>query len=214
MNTTSYAPGRAPRRLPGGAIRAIDQRRRPTVVAMDEPAIEPIGPVEVQILEQPAGDARLRYFTCGWPGKAVTEVNQTARRLSLDESLGRRTDVVTLTTMSGDLIGWSGIQRRHLCEVDDAPIPAGAYIVAIGTAWKYQGRRLDDGRRPGDALMTGTLEQIDTMFDDYPSPYTWARVLADNTKSLRLFTDRGFKHFSRPHMAEDVCARPAGMIAY
>jgi len=199
----------APRRITRGA--AGGRRHRLTAGAV----VEPIGPVEVQILEKPKGDARLRFFTCGWIGnKAVAEVNWAARLLSRGMLPGQLpTAVVTLTTAAGDLIGWAGVQRRHLCEVP-VPILAGAYIVAIGTAWKYQGRRLDDGRRPGDALMMGTLEKIATLFDDYPSPYTWARVLGDNTKSLRLFTDHGFEHFPRPHLPEgDVCARPAGLAA-
>jgi hypothetical protein len=194
------------RRMTRGAAGTRSPRRRLTAV----PGPGPIGPVEVQILDNPKGDDRLRFFTCGRTGDAaVAEVNWAARMLSRGLLLGQiPTVVVTLTKTAGELIGWAGVQRRHLCEVH-SPLPPGAYIVAIGTTWRYQGRRLDDGRRPGDALMAGTLDKIATLFDDYPSSYTWARVLPDNAKSLRLFTDHDFEHFPRPHLPEgDVCARP------
>jgi len=195
----------APRRIARRVARPADRRRHLSALVVPEQ----IGPVDVQILASPRGDERLRYFTCGWVGnEAAAEVNGAARVLSQGLPLGGMdTTVIALTRSSGELLGWAGVQRRHLCEVP-APIPPGAYIVAIGTAWKYHGQRLDDGRRPGDALMTGVLEKVAEMFDDWSSPYTWARVLPDNRKSMRLFGDHGFQHFPRPHLREgDLCAR-------
>ena len=220
-----------------GAFRAADARPRRV-------ATSPIGPVEFTVCESVMGDERFRYFTCGWPGMpAVQEINADSRHLARGHRLpGGKTQLVVLTaTETNQLIGWAGLQRRHLCELNDAgpcepclcpnrppppppilesglanpevrlplPFPRGVNIVAIATAYAFQGRRLDDGRRPGDVLIDGVLSYTPLIYGE--QPYIWARVLKNNPKSLRLFKAHGFEHFPRPQLPEDICARPAGL---
>jgi hypothetical protein len=86
-----------------------------------------------------------------------------------------------------------------VCSFKQAPVPIRAgrlignahCVHMLATDRLYHGKRLEDGSRPGDVLLRGALEHIETACDG-DMPFVWALVSPDNDRSRALFTRHGF----------------------
>lgn len=159
--------------------------------------VEPLRPA--RILVKPKKFAPLRNFSCGRKGKSWEKmVNGCARDLYLGKETFTQT-VVVLEDAGGKLIGVCSFLAHPL------PGPAGKFfgnaqrIHILGTDRLYHGKRLEDGSRPGDALLCGALEQIKLAYDGR-MPYVSALVSPENDRSRALFARHGFRGL--PYLGE------------
>src|ERR1700683_2410556 len=115
---------------------------------------EPLRPA--RILVTPKKYSPLRTFSCGRKGNSSEKlVNDCVRKLYLGKATLAQT-LVVLEDANGRLIGICGFYPHVLGEfAGDAQ-----RIHAVGIDRKYHGKRLEDGSRPGDALLHGALGQI------------------------------------------------------
>jgi ribosomal protein S18 acetylase RimI-like enzyme len=154
---------------------------------------EPLRPV--RILLAPKKYLPLRDFSCGRKGGFSEKlVNDCVR----DLYLGRETLTQTLVVLedaNGKLIGVCSFHQHALGKfMGDAQ-----RIHVVGIDRKYRGKRLEDGSRPGDALLRGALEQIE-MNCDGRMPYVSTLVYPENDRSRALFARQGFREL--PHSGE------------
>ncbi|HEY3970642.1 MAG TPA: hypothetical protein VGL79_04510 [Solirubrobacteraceae bacterium] len=135
----------------------------------------------------------LRGFSCGRKGDYSEKlVNECVRNLYLGRETLTQT-LVVLEDANGKLIGICSFYAHPLGKfMGDAQ-----RIHSIGIDRKYHGKRLEDGSRPGDALLRGTLELIETVCDDR-MPYVSTLVYPENDRSRALFSRHGFREMPYP----------------
>lgn len=152
---------------------------------------EPLRPA--RILVTPKKYPPLRAFSCGrkgeWSEKLVNDCTQNLY-------LGRETLTQTLIVMedaNGRLIGVCSFYPHSLGKfTGDAQ-----RIHVIGVDRRYHGKRLEDGTRPGDALLRGALGQIE-MACEGRMPYVSTLVNPENHRSRALFARHGFRELAYP----------------
>jgi hypothetical protein len=147
---------------------------------------EPLRPV--RILANPKKHLPLRNFSCGRKGEAWERlVNECVRNLYLGREPLAQT-VVVLEGADRKLIGVCTFYPHSLGKFrEDAQ-----RIHIIGTDRHYHGERLRDGSRPGDVLLRGALEQIESTFGGR-MPYVSTLVGPRNERSRALFARHGFR---------------------
>ncbi len=151
--------------------------------------VEPLRPA--RILAKPKRFAPLRSFSCGRNGKPWEKmVNEWARLLYQGTAPYTET-VVVLEDATGRLIGFCSF-RAHQLPIRGAKLARDTQRVhTLGTDRVCHGLRLEDGTRPGDALLRGALEQIKAACDGR-MPFVSALVAPDNARSLALFDRHRF----------------------
>jgi ribosomal protein S18 acetylase RimI-like enzyme len=204
------APGRyEPRfsRSDGGEV--ILERAWPPRTRADE--------VSARVVDPRQWDPMRRFWAGPSDDPANAEVNESARKLygghlaPQEEPVAQPFQrIVAVTRVSGALVGWCGIVRRHLAETL-VPLDPGAYIFAIATDHACRGTKVrleGELMRPGSAVMLAALRQVERDWGG-AMPYVWARVKPENAASQRLFDRHGFLAFTSPG-EETVRVRPAG----
>jgi hypothetical protein len=199
LERAGYAPRfSVPQRSASGAGRAS-----PSPALQDD--------VTARVVEPRLWDPMRRFWAGPSSDPASAEINESARKLYSGHLAPQETPhepfqrIVALTSSSDALIGWCGIVRRHLAE-QLVPMPAGAYLFAIGSDHAYRGRAVTFDDRPmraGSAILLAALRQVQQDWDD-EMPYVWARVKPGNEASQRLFDRHGFLAFASP--GEERCA--------
>jgi hypothetical protein len=176
------------------------------------------------VANEPSQYPPLVDFCCGKDGEAAHEVNRTARRLWSNTTVEPQVAVVLVENdvprfdNFAPLIGLCGVGARVL----EVPSPIdglddgeeGGYIVAFGIDSAYQGRKMADGSRPGNALLEGALHVVKAAFPGGRMRFVKAKILSDNRKSSRLFDEHGFDDLGiRGHnaVAERDVFRPPGL---
>jgi hypothetical protein len=155
--------------------------------------VEPLKPARV--LKRPRGHDPLKGFSCGpCTKKWEQHVNAVAGRLYAGEAAPQTT--VVLEDATGALVGvCSFLPRDLMLPVYREPLRGALYINMIGTDVRFQGLPLEDGSRPGDALLGGTLELIRSLHSG-AMPYVHALVAPKNTRSHALFERHDFGEIS------------------
>jgi hypothetical protein len=148
--------------------------------------VEPLKPV--RILANPKKYLPMRNFSCGRKGNTWEKlVNDCVRNLYLGKETLAQT-VVVMEDADGKLIGIGTFHPHSLGKLmGDAQ-----RIHIVGTDRLYHGQRLEDGSRPGDLLLRGTLEQIELACDSR-MPYVSTLVARENERSRALFSRHGFR---------------------
>jgi hypothetical protein len=110
------------------------------------------------------------------------------------------------------MLGLSSVKPRDLHPLlYREPLRGLPYIHMIGTDHRCQGKRLENGSSPGDALLTVTLEHIrDTLGD--PLPHVWAFVHPENKTSHKLFDRHDFGELSPAGDGDAVRIRAPGPL--
>jgi hypothetical protein len=159
-------------------------------------------------INKPKGDAAL-CFSCG-DGKYAQEVNG----LLMNQYLGVAQfhpviwvleDITGDTPRSMGVSGW----RLQTCPVPSVKDPLNEiYVHLIGLNEAYRKTWLPDGTRLGSILLDRTLRQIGADERGQAMPTVWAYVSQHNTKSHRMFGDRGFAYYPSPSAGDAVRWRP------
>jgi hypothetical protein len=135
----------------------------------------------------------LRGFSCGRKGDYSEKlVNECARNLYLGRETLTQT-LVVLEDTNSKLIGICSFHAHSLGRfMGDAQ-----RIHVVGVDRKYHGKRLEDGSRPGDALLRGALELIEVVCDNR-MPYVSTLIYPENHRSRALFARHGFRELPYP----------------
>ena len=157
--------------------------------------LEPLHPPRV--FSEPKRFAPLRSFSCGRKGNRwETSVNEWVK--DLYRGLERDQTVVVLEDARHKLIG--------LCSFISQPLVGGTsvgkdarriHMIAIDRL--YQGKRLEDGSRPSDVLLSAALEQIKSV-NGGRMPSVSALISPGNDRSHALFERHGFR--ALPYVGE------------
>jgi hypothetical protein len=135
----------------------------------------------------------LKAFSCGRKGDHSEKlVNGCVR----DLYLGRETLTQTLVVLedaNGKLIGVCSFFVHPLGRL----MSNAQRIHVIGIDRKHHGKRLEDGSRPGDALLRGTLEVIEVVCDNR-MPHVSTLINPENDRSRALFARNGFREMPYP----------------
>jgi hypothetical protein len=154
---------------------------------------EPLRPA--RIVERPRRYQPLKGFSCG-PGTEPWEghVNRVVRRLSRGEAIPQT--LVVVEDATGALVGVCSFWPRDLLlPLRSQALCAIPYINMIATERRFQGQILEDGSRPGDALLLGVLDHIRGMHGGV-LPHVYALVAPANTPAHALFARHDFGEVS------------------
>ena len=152
---------------------------------------EPLRPA--RILVTPKKYRPLKDFSCGRKGDYSEKlVNECARNLYLGRETLTQT-LVVLEDANGKLIGICSFHPHALGRFSGNA----QRIHVVGIDRKYRGKRLEDGSRPGDALLHGSLGQIGMAGGDR-MPHVSALVNPENHHSRALFARHGFRELPYP----------------
>ena len=152
---------------------------------------EPLEPART--IEDPTTYEPLSGFSCG-PGEEAWErhVNRVVARLFDGEAIPQT--LLALEDADGALVAvcsfWLG---DLLTPLQRAPIRDAPYINVIGVDRRFQGLRLADGSRPGDAMLHGALATIQAL---YGHRHVFALVAPENDRAHALFARHGFGEVS------------------
>lgn len=161
---------------------------------------EPLRPA--RILVKPKRYLPLRNFSCGRKGDSSEKlVNECVRNLYLGREVLSQT-LVILEDANGKLVGICSFHPYSLGKF----VGSARCIHVVGVDRRYQGKRLEDGSRPGDALLRGALDQIEITCDG-GMPYVAALVSPENRRSRDLFARHGFRDWPYPGEGEIQCVR-------
>lgn len=152
---------------------------------------EPLRPARILLTAKKYSP--LRSFSCGRKGDFSEKlVNECVRNLYLGRETLTQT-VVVLEDANGKLMGVCSFHAHSLGRfMGDAQ-----RIHVVGVDRRYHGKRLEDGSRPGDALLRGALELIEMVCDD-SMPYVSTLVNPENHRSRALFARHGFRELPYP----------------
>jgi ribosomal protein S18 acetylase RimI-like enzyme len=114
--------------------------------------------------------------------------------------LERERELAAADVLVGVCSFWEG---ELMLPLRGEPLRGMPYINMIGTDRHYQGKKLEEGSRPGDALLRGVLEQIATLYRG-PMPHVYALVSPKNTRSHALFERHGFGVISPLEKGGDI----------
>jgi hypothetical protein len=158
------------------------------------------GPLRSRVLITPKEYPPLVNFCCGKARLEEHEVNTTVHRICAGIAQWGWITVVLEKPGEPDATGHSKLVG--VCCVTSSASPGlglagqdseGGYIGAFGTDLEFRGHLLEDGTRPGNALMRGALEAIQGMFGGPPMVYVFAKVKLANVASKRLHDEHGFE---------------------
>jgi ribosomal protein S18 acetylase RimI-like enzyme len=155
--------------------------------------------LEVRFLDEPRSYAPLIDFCCGKGKMPEHEVNRTVRFLYADMTKMDQTPAVLENVSARDVNGHPPLLAVCSFSVKH-PLPAQGvdpawphgYIVAVGTDLDAQGKKLDDRKSVGSALLRGAFEELKKRLDQESMPYVWATIKTNNDKSARLLDRHGF----------------------
>jgi hypothetical protein len=152
---------------------------------------EPLRPTRILLTAKKYSP--LRGFSCGRKGDYSEKlVNECVRNLYLGRETLTQT-VVVLEDANGKLVGICSFHAHPLGRfMGDAQ-----RIHVVGVDRKYQGKRLEDDSRPGDALLRGALELIEVVCDDR-MPHVSTLINPENDRSRALFARHGFREMPYP----------------
>jgi hypothetical protein len=175
------------------------------------------GPVRFRTLITPKDYPPFIDFCCGKDRLEEHEVNRTVRRLCAGATEVQQISVILERATAQDanghppLVGVCSVATGVLQGVQGIVGAEGAYIPAIGTDLAYRKHVLDGSRiRPGNALLTGALKTIETMFGGDLMPYVFAKVKPPNRGSKTLFDEHGFEDMGNQG-GEHILLRPPGV---
>jgi hypothetical protein len=165
---------------------------------------EPLRPARV--LARPKKFAPLRNFSCGRGGRPwETGVNKWVR----DLYLGVETDhtVIVIEDADGKLVGVCGFMPFPFSIGSGKPMGDAQRIHILATDKLYHGKRLQDGSRPGDALLRGVLEHI-KIANGGRMPCVSALIEPENDRSHALFSRHGFDNLPYAGEGDVIYVRP------
>lgn len=165
---------------------------------------EPLRPARV--LARPKKFAPLRSFSCGRRGRAwETGINKWVRDLYL--GVEKEHTVIVIEDADGKLIGVCGFMSFPFSIGAGKPMGDAQRIHILATDRSYHGKRLEDGSRPGDALLRGVLEQI-RIANGGRMPCVSALIEPENDRSHTLFSRHGFDKLPYAGEGDFIYVRP------
>jgi hypothetical protein len=157
------------------------------------------GPLRSRMLITPKEYPPLINFCCGKERLEENEVNTTVHRICAGIAQWGWIAVVLEKPSEKDstghsrLVGVCCVTNQTLQGVAGVEEGAeGGYIGAFGTDLQFRKHVLEDGTRPGNALMSEALKAIQAMFGGPPMVYVFSKVKVSNTASKRLHDEHGF----------------------